>query len=83
MSTVRDGDAGGLRPAELAELVRTPFVRRRSEGHLACVGCHTGGGLGDFADVPANERDLLRSNRRTAAFQRLAEAMPPFFAPRP
>jgi hypothetical protein len=81
---LRDGDAGGLRPAELDELVQTPFVRHAGEAHLRCVGCHQGQGLGDFADVPADERALLRANRRSAALSTLAQALGPALStPRP
>jgi hypothetical protein len=74
---LREGDAGGLRPMELDELASTTFVHRVGEGQVGCIGCHGGGGIGDFADVPAAEADLLRQNRRAAALERLAQTAAP------
>jgi hypothetical protein len=74
---LREGDAGGLRPMEIDELASTKFVHRMDQGHVGCIGCHGGGGIGDFADVPADEADLLRRNRRTAALQRLTSTAGP------
>jgi hypothetical protein len=76
-AALREGDAGGLRPLAFDELVETKFVHRAGEAHLGCISCHTGQGVGDFDDVPAAEADLLRSNRRAAALQRLARATAP------
>jgi hypothetical protein len=68
---LRRSAPGGLqRVDEAKELHATAFVHPLDNGHLACTtACHHGSGIGDFADVSADDARPLRANRRTAALK--------------
>lgn len=74
---LRAGAPGGLRAATFDGLVSTKFIHKTDDHRVGCVACHSGGGPGDFADVPAAEAASLLQNRRAATLAQLSAQLGP------